>query len=420
MIRILDENFDILLTIPYHTSVVWEKRFTEGGSFSISLPVNFETNIDLSDKIIYYNNNYGIIKYINITSSTIEIKGYNLKGILAMRQVNKKSYSGNIETVMKNIVSDNTKENRGFPNFQITEDKQRGDIITYEIAAYDSVENVLKDICTQYNVGYDITVNNKKMQFDVLFPQTVDIIYSKRKKNITDFQYTYDILDNVTVVKNHGTADGVQIDVNKKGSSKWYVDIKGKVCFPNGQIKEVDESCHFTASADIQEYVNLMLTDNGGISVNISQHNQDGYVLVGLITIDNSENASTVSYPTSNEYISYIGDTEPTGYKRNEISTEISEVTEKTKAEMNKKLYENTSSENIIATLLSRDDYKIKWNLGDFIKVKIYIMGQSMVLTKQITEVEEVYEPNNMQINPTFGKNKDNIIRKIVKGRLKI
>lgn len=421
MIRILDESFNILLTVPYHTSVMWTKRFTEGGSFSLSLPVDFETDIDLIDKIIRYNDNYGIIRYINITSTSTEIKGYDLKGILAMRQAEKKSYSGNIETVIKNIVWDNTRGNRTFPNFQMAQNQQRGDSITYEIAAYDSVENVLKDICTQYNVGYDITVDNKKMRFDVVFPKTADITYSERKKNITDYQYTYDKLDGATLIKNHGSADEVDIEVANQQKATWSVSVRGKVCFPDGSIEDVDLT-HSVAASTNSLYVYCYLSGNNtALQITKNKETDSKYVLVGVLIPSTENNLTTISiitYSTGNEYVSYIGETEPTGFKRNELSMELSDTTTKIKTEINKKLFEDIPDENITASLLAKEDYKKEWNLGDFIKVKVYIMGQALTLTKQITEIEEIYEPNNIQINPTFGQNKDNIIRKIIKGRL--
>lgn len=423
MVRILDEDFKILLTIPYHTSVVWTKRFTEGGSFSLSLPIDFETDLDLTDKIIYHNDNYGIIRYINITSTSIEIKGYDLKGIFALRQAEKKSYSGSVETIIKSIVSDNTNGNRGFPNFSVSADQGRGENITYDIVKNDSVENILKEICTQYNIGYDITVfgTRGKMRFDIKIPETINITYSERKKNISDYQYTYDMLDGVTAVKNYGHADGVKMDTYRENST-WYVKITGKICFPNGQIEEIDKTPFFDITSTSPRYVYAYLNNNDiGVVITPSKETDEKYVLIGFLTLKYSNNTASVdteTYKTNNEYLSYIGETEPTGYKRNEYSMEMSDVTEAIKTEINKKLYEDTPTESITATLLSKDDYKKEWDLGDYINIKIYVMGQSLTLSKQIVEVEEVYEPNNIQVNPTFGQSKDNIIRKLIKGRL--
>lgn len=421
MLKILNENFNILLTIPYHTSVVWAKRFTEGGSFALSLPLDFETDVDLIDKLICHNDNYGIIKYINITSTSIEIKGYDLKGILAFRQAEKKSYIGNVETVIKNIVSDNTTGKRAFPNFVVSNDQARGESITYEIDKYDSVENILKDICTQYNMGYEVTVESGKANFDIIIPQTVDITYSERKKNITDYQYSYDTLDGATVITNYGNADGVNIQTTDSGHN-CVVKISGKVCFPNGQIEDVDATTSISTDLNSIQYFYFHIVDNGKADIVSSGTtiSTNGCVLVGMWR--RKENTyitgSVTSFPTSNTYLSYIGESEPTGYKRNEYVTEISENTDTIKTEINKKLFEDNSTENITASLLSMEDYKKVWNLGDYINVKVYVMGQALTLSKQVSEIEEIYEPNNIRVNPTFGTQKDNIIRKLIKGRM--
>ena len=75
-------------------------------------------------------------------------------------------------------------------------------------------------------------------------------------------------------------------------------------------------------------------------------------------------------------------------------------------------------SETISADILSPEDYRMVWSLGDFVKIKISLFGQSLTVSRQITEIDEVYEPNNIKLTPVFGKQKDNIIRKLQKGRM--
>ena len=76
------------------------------------------------------------------------------------------------------------------------------------------------------------------------------------------------------------------------------------------------------------------------------------------------------------------------------------------------------ATETITADVLSLTDYQTVWNLGDYVKIKIYLFGQAMTVSRQITEIDEVYEPNNIKVTPVFGKQKDNIIRKLQKGRM--
>ena len=123
------------------------------------------------------------------------------------------------------------------------------------------------------------------------------------------------------------------------------------------------------------------------------------------------------TYPTFSSMNGQAEQTTATGFSRKEICMEATETeipTEKIKEDMSGK----NASETITADVLSLTDYQTVWNLGDYVKIKIYLFGQAMTVSRQITEIDEVYEPHNIKVTPVFGKQKDNIIRKLQKGRM--
>ena len=75
-------------------------------------------------------------------------------------------------------------------------------------------------------------------------------------------------------------------------------------------------------------------------------------------------------------------------------------------------LAEKIPVETLRGTANDKLIYKKDWNLGDYVTVEF----EDMTTTKQITEVQEVHEPNRNMVIPVFGSEKENIIKKIMRG----
>ena len=54
--------------------------------------------------------------------------------------------------------------------------------------------------------------------------------------------------------------------------------------------------------------------------------------------------------------------------------------------------------------------------MGDYVTIRMNVLGETVVTEKQITEVKEVYEHSNVYAAPVFGNKKGSIIKKIMKG----
>lgn len=73
---------------------------------------------------------------------------------------------------------------------------------------------------------------------------------------------------------------------------------------------------------------------------------------------------------------------------------------------------EKPEIETLRGTANDRLKYGTDWDLGDYVTV----VHKNLATIKQITEVQEVYEPSNTRIIPVFGTEKENPIKKLLKG----
>lgn len=79
-------------------------------------------------------------------------------------------------------------------------------------------------------------------------------------------------------------------------------------------------------------------------------------------------------------------------------------------------LKETAASETVETEANTKLKYKEDWDLGDYVTIRMNVLGETVVTEKQITEVKEVYEHSNVYAAPVFGNKKGSIIKKIMKG----
>lgn len=422
MLEILDESFKIIQTVAKVKSITWTSRFTESGSFRLQLPHDFQSSVDLMGKFIRHKGHYGIIQYISANEEQTEVRGYDLKAITIFRQVLPGTYTGAVETVIKQIVSDNTEGDRGFPRFSVAADQKRGETITYTVESPDTMENVLKKLCEDNGIGYTVTVQDKNMIFDVVIPNTVDHTYSERRRNVTGWEYTHDQLaeKNTEMLL---VAPVTFIELSKEGNKTGNLYVSGKICVGNaiydlGDKKQIISRLNYEHSPGYVQYIEARTdsTSSDGLKFTCNDIRDTSRTLIGRVEYSVSDVPVFTMLHTFLSLDKAATAATATGFSRKENCMETTETeipTEKIKEDMSGK----NASETITADVLSLTDYQTVWNLGDYVKIKIYLFGQAMTVSRQITEIDEVYEPNNIKITPVFGKQKDNIIRKLQKGR---
>ena len=321
MIRILDVNLAVCGTITKYTSIEFERNFADYGTFTIQLPRSAGTSEIQKNKIICHKNSYGIIKYISESDGGVIIKGYDLKYLLAQR-VSKTPYSGTAETEIKRCVgtvAKNSSNKRAFQTLTVAEDQKRGTAAEYTPDGYEPISGIVSALCGE-NFGYDITVSDGGMVFDICVPQTREFVYSKRHGNIKSCEYILDAL----------------------GEKNYFYNTDS-----DGNETEVYETAKF-------------------------------------------------------------------GFERCEAASSCSGEAAEIKESVLKDAADSVS-ETIEAEILNPGDFGKEWSLGDYITVKCHALGGELTVTKQITSVTEVYEPNTHRVTPTFGKAKESVFRKLVR-----
>ncbi len=103
--------------------------------------------------------------------------------------------------------------------------------------------------------------------------------------------------------------------------------------------------------------------------------------------------------------INYVSAGEGVGFFRKEFKIDNMDDAEK-------EIKENVLSESLRGEANDKLQYMVDWNIGDYVTV----VFDDIITEKQITEVKEVHEPSNNKIIPIFGEEKENIIKKIIRG----
>lgn len=79
-------------------------------------------------------------------------------------------------------------------------------------------------------------------------------------------------------------------------------------------------------------------------------------------------------------------------------------------------LAENIPKETLAGTVNTMYKYRTDWDLGDIVTVRMDFAGQSIFVDKQITGVKEAYTRGTSSVEPIFGDEKENPIKKLLKG----
>lgn len=190
------ECFDVLT---HASSVIWNKKFLEVGSFEIHTD---KCNLKKLD-IIQHGNNTGIVMKITKTFEETAIYGYDLRGLTAFRYLfGEQSRSGSAESVIKGFAAEClTVGARAIQNLSIAPDKQRGDTITWNTKDK-LMSECLNEIAVEYSMGYDISLVDQGFLFDVVVPQdrTATTVFSRKLHNVDELEYDNDLLDTYNVV----------------------------------------------------------------------------------------------------------------------------------------------------------------------------------------------------------------------------
>lgn len=419
MLRILNQNFEVLETITKYTSVEFVKAFNDYGTFTAQIPLEAYPKEIQRNRILRHKNNYGIIRYIAQSNGYIVVQGHDLKILLTQRCI-QAARSGISETVIKEYVAEAVNgDGRSFPNFNIAADRTRGLSVSYKPEKLIMADEAVRDICERNGWGYDITVDNRTMIFDVCVPRSLDVIYSKRHENIKEYEYICDALEERNAVVNYAEWEGLEIESDYNAAKA--VVKAGRGYFSNGEDFEISSDVtvgtYTQHSSSYTTYIYAQKSISGGsanVTISSSPLYNTSATIYALIATISSGGVVSLSDRYTIIRFSPFG---VNGVERREIATNYSGTYEEIKSNCIAEIT-GTVAESVEAEILTIDDYGTKWNLGDYVKIRVRVMGGELTVEKQITQVTETYEANNHRVVPVFGPIRETAFKKLARGRL--
>lgn len=337
------------------TSSQWTRRFYDIGSFEIHLPPNTDNVKYLKHhNIIYEHGNFGIILYIKQNRNDIEVRGYDLKGICSMRQV--------------------------IPPF-IYMDAPIDPLYGYD-RIKGKAETVMKHyIQTQLTNPTDVNrkINNMRIEADLV--RGPDMAWQAKFTTLS------------TELQKIGTFSQMGYDiVLDRANKKLVFDV----------IQGTDRTKN-------QNVVSPVIFSREYRNIDDFEYENDSFGSVNTLYVGGNGEEEE-------QYITKIYNVEYSGINRTEGYTSVSsdDVEEVEDGGMSY-LEENSVKETVEADANQKLKYNKDWFLGDYISVIAVVLGEKILLNKQITEVQEVYEHGNVKIMPTFGEKKDSVIKRLIR-----
>lgn len=248
-LTILDTNLEAISIVDTYESFIWTDRYHEYGDFELYTSIS-EYILSNARQDYYIQNRDSehvmIIEKLLINSDTengnhITVTGRSLESILNRRIIwGQKTLSGNLQNGIKELLDDciiNPSDNdRKIDNFifEYSDDPAVTGLTIQAQYTGDNLYDVVQKICSEYDIGFKITLNdNKQFVFklysgtDRSYDQVVNpyVIFSHNFDNIINSNYieSKSALKNVALVGGEGegsyrkyTTVGAGIGINRR------------------------------------------------------------------------------------------------------------------------------------------------------------------------------------------------------------
>lgn len=228
---IATEELTIIGYIDTYKSAIWTRRYYESGDFEIYAPATDALIEILQEGRIVIRaddtTQAGFIEQIRITTDAengnyITATGHTLQSILGRRIVWKQTtLTGGPEKIIRRIITesmiDTEDEKRKIPNLSLDAEigLEGGMRIQY---TGDSIEKAVQDICKEYRIGYDITLDIEQKAFrfhlyrgaDRTFGQNENpfVVFSQDFENLLTSDYAHDATEAKNVAQVAGEGEG--------------------------------------------------------------------------------------------------------------------------------------------------------------------------------------------------------------------
>lgn len=359
---VLDQSLNVLGIIDDYEALIWERVYSNVGTFKLEIiptPETFqllaEGNILVKNDITHesmYIDNLGLSRDEE-GKEILVVEGFSILAYLSRRVIGRdQNVTGNVESVIRNYVNLNcitTTTNRIIPNLQLGVNRSLGTMIDYS-CSYKEVLGEISDLSSIHELGLNlyIDLSTKKMIFEVYqgldrtHEQSINsrALFSEDFENLNTFNYNHSSRDykNMCIVAGAG-----------EGKARKVLNIGEEQTGLNRYELFVD-------ARDISDKTTI-----GDTEVTITPDNYNKL----LTTRGNSKLAEC---------------TEVQAFECEVLNTE---------------------------GLLYRQDY----NLGD--KVTVFSNKWGIVLTTRIVGITETYSSEGLTLDIKFGNNIPTLLQKI-------
>ena len=216
-IYVFDRSLNFLGIVDEFTSVIWRPSYSEVGDFELYLPASdkmsellkenryavrkSDIHTDTSGNVTY--RKVMIIKNIQLTTDAengdfMTVTGRELKFILRQRIVWKQTtLTGTAENAVRQLVNGNAitpeLESRKIPGLTLGDAAGLSDSIEKQVTG-EYLDEVITEICTAYNYGWDIYLYNTQLVFTVY--QGIDRSFGQTDRPYVVFGDEFDNLYN--------------------------------------------------------------------------------------------------------------------------------------------------------------------------------------------------------------------------------
>lgn len=374
---IFDKSLNFIGVLDAFTSLQWNRRYLKCGDFELQCDLTMNNlNLLAKGNIIWKQEDTeaGYINYRNLKQDTdgketLDIKGNLLTGYLNQRIVwNVISSNDTVENIMRVLVNQNcinpADSKRIIPNLILGDLKNLAFSTNYVQDKYNNLRDEIEALSTLSNLGHRINFDavNKKLIFEVYagIDRSVNqsvvspCIFSKEFENVLEQEFT-DSDDNL---KNVELVNGTYSPTSSGDS----------------EATPINQSVTIGNAAGLERYE--IFLDGGDTSASGKDENGND------ITITEQDALNVLTDKGNTDIVQY-----------QEVKTFDSKI-------------------NVNSNLVYKQDF----DLGDIVTCTSKKWG--ITLDTRITEIQEVYEEQGLQVNITFGNNVPTLIDKIKqKGR---
>ncbi len=340
-------------------SLYWKSNFYSMGSFELYLPVNCDKlNFFKIGNLIREGGKTGIILYIMPSDESVKICGYDLKFFLNSRMVVPPFYYKDNPAAIDSqdrVKGSGETVMKYYVKNQCTEPADTRRKIANLVIAED-LKRGISNLAWQAKF---VTVEKTLNSISAYTKLGYDIVF-----NPGDKQFVFDVYSGVDRTRNQSTVSPVIFAKKYKSLSS--------ASYTNDYL----ESCNCVYvggnGEEEEQYVQKMTAETASADFMIIE----GYTNCSSDDVEEIDDAG----------LAY--------------------------------LEENKNKESVEGSVTSKLPYKDKWNLGDYVTLRLDIMGEMIYADRQIVSVTEEYQPlTGKTISAAFGTESENIIKRIAKVR---